>query len=215
MKKFAVILSGCGVFDGSEIHEACLSLLAIKKQGFDYDIFAPDFDQHHVINHFTGKEMNEKRNVLVESARIARGQITSLDELDMENYAALIIPGGFGVAKNISSYGIDRDDFEVDIEVERVIKEAYTQGKPIGALCIAPVVIAKILGNVLLTVGEDQQTIQDIEKMGAKHQKTKETEVLIDKAYKVVSTPCYMLDADIVQIAESADNLVIAVKEML
>ncbi len=197
-KKFAVILSGCGVYDGAEIHEATLTLLAIKKQGFEYDIFAPDYDQEHVINHLIGKEMNEKRNILVESARIARGNIKSLDELNVDDYSAIIFPGGFGVAKNLCSFAFDGTECEVDVET-----------------CIAPVIITKILGNIEVTVGDDGETIGAIENMGGKHKLTKHGEVVVDKANKIVSTPCYMLDASIVEVAEGIENMIKAVKEIL
>lgn len=211
MKKFAVILSGNGVFDGTEIHEATLTLLAIKKSGADYSIFAPDIPQHHVINHLTGKEMPETRNVLVESARIARGKIEPLDAFNARNFDALIFPGGFGAAKNLSSWAFDGPACKVNAGVEKAIKDMVSLKKPIGALCISPVLLAKVLGKIELTIGNDQATAAGVEKTGAKHIKATHGEVVRDPHHPIFTTPCYMLDADIVQIAEGADNIVKAI----
>lgn len=212
MKKFAVVLSGNGVLDGSEIHEATLTLLAIKQQGADYEIFAPDIDQHHVINHMTGKEMSEKRNVLVESARIARGKIKPLSRFEANQFDAIIFPGGFGVAKNLSTFAFDGAHCQVDRDVETAVKDMRAHDKPIGALCISPVVITRILGNVEVTIGDDPEVTQAIEKMGGTHKLTSHGQVVVDKNHNVYTTPCYMLDANITQIYEGATNIV---KEMM
>lgn len=214
MKKVAVILSGSGVFDGAEIHEATLTLLAIAKHRAKYEIFAPNVEQHHVINHITGEEMPEKRNVLIESARIARGDINSLSEFDAKQFDALIFPGGFGAAKNLSNFAFAGTNCQVNEEVQNTIKAMHAEKKPIGALCIAPVLIAKVLGNVELTIGQDEGTANAVEALGAKHVKTDHGEVVVDKENKIVTTPCYMLDANIVQIAEGAENVVKAILEM-
>ncbi|MCF8296507.1 MAG: isoprenoid biosynthesis glyoxalase ElbB [Saprospiraceae bacterium] len=208
MKKFAVVLSGCGVFDGAEIHEAIMTLLAIKKQGADYDIFAPNIPQHHVINHITGEEMNEKRNVLIESARIARGKISDLKDFKAENYDALIFPGGFGAAKNLSTFAFKGADSEVNSDVEIAIKSMFKLKNPIGALCIAPAVLAKVLGNIEVTIGQDAGTAEQIEKAGAKHITSNNGEVVIDEKNKIFTNPCYMLEANIVHIEEGAGNVV-------
>jgi enhancing lycopene biosynthesis protein 2 len=208
MKKFAVVLAGCGVYDGSEIHEATLSLYAIKKQGAEYEIFAPDIDQHHVINHITGEEIPEKRNVLVEAARIARGKIKPLSEFKAEAFDAILFPGGFGAAKNLCSFAFDGPDCKVNADVERAVRTMHQASKPIGALCISPVVVARILGGVELTIGQDKETISAIETMGGKHKNTNHGEVIIDKQHNVFTTPCYMLDADIAQIGDGAENIV-------
>lgn len=208
MKKFAVVLSGCGVFDGAEIHEATLTLLAIAKQGASYEIFAPDINQLHVINHYTHQEMLEKRNVLIESARIARGKIKPLSQFRANDFDAVIFPGGFGAAKNLSTVAFDGPNARVNTDVEAAVKAMHKAGKPIGALCIAPAVIARILGNVEVTIGNDPGTAAAIEKMGGKHIKATHGEVVIDKKNKVFTTPCYMLDATIVQIYEGAMNVV-------
>jgi len=208
MKKFAVVLSGCGVFDGAEIHEATLTLLAIAQAGATYEIFAPDIDQHHVINHYTHKEMAEKRNVLVESARIARGRISPLSKFDARHFDAIIFPGGFGAAKNLSTVAFDGPEAKVNPDVEAAVKAMHRAGKPIGALCIAPAVIAKILGGVEVTIGNDPGTIGAIRKMGGKHVETTHGEVVADKKNKIFSTPCYMLDATIVDIYHGATRIV-------
>jgi len=208
-KKIAVILSGCGVYDGAEIHEATMTLWAIAKNGANYQIFAPDREQHHVINHLSGDEMNESRNVLIESARIARGDVKPLDQFSAYEFDALIIPGGFGAAKNLSTFAFEGADCSVDPEVERSIREMVGQEKPVGALCIAPVILARLLGN------KDQGTASAVEQMGATHFATDHGEVVVDKNYKLVTTPCYMLDASIIQIAEGADNVVKAMLKLI
>jgi enhancing lycopene biosynthesis protein 2 len=212
MKKFAVVLAGCGVFDGAEIHEATLTLLALDQQGVDYDIFAPDIDQHHVVNHLTGEEMDEIRNVLVESARIARGKIHSLDKFSAAGYDAILFPGGFGAAKNLSTVAFDGPNASVNPEVESAVKAMHAASKPIGALCIAPAVIARVLGEVEVTIGSDPGTAQAIEQMGGKHTQASHGEVVVDEKNLVFTTPCYMLDATISQIYHGAYNVV---KEML
>jgi enhancing lycopene biosynthesis protein 2 len=211
MKKFAVVLSGNGVYDGAEIHEATLTLLAIKKLGADYSIFAPDIAQHHVVNHLTGEEMPETRNVLVESARIARGKISNLNSFNAREFDALIFPGGFGVAKNLSTWAFNGPDCKVNSDVEKAIKDMSSLQKPIGALCISPVVIAKILGNVEVTIGQDKATAEAVEKTGARHVNTSHGDVVRDSHRPIFTTPCYMLDADIVQIADGAENIVKAI----
>lgn len=208
MKKFAVVLSGCGVRDGAEIHEAVLTLLAIKKHGADYEIFAPDVMQHHVVNHVTGMESDEKRNVLIESARIARGHIRPLHEFNARSFDALVFPGGFGVAKNLCTYAFDGAECKVNHDVEKAVKDMVTLHKPIGAMCISPVVISKILGNVEVTVGEDAGTVNDVIKMGSTHRRTTHGEVVKDEHKLIYTTPCYMLDANILQIELGTYNLI-------
>lgn len=215
MKNFAIILAGCGVYDGAEIHEAVMAMYAVMKNGAEYQLFAPDITQHHVVNHLTGAEMPETRNVLVESARIARGKIKPLTDLDMRSFDALLFPGGFGVAKNLCSFAFKGADCEVHPQVSKVVRDAVSLRKPLGALCISPVILAKVLGDVELTIGSDTGTAAAVEKMGAKHKNTSHGQVVTDTRHKVFTTPCYMLDATILQIAEGADNIVKAMlKEM-
>lgn len=215
MKKFAIVLSGCGVFDGAEIHEATLTMLAIMKNGAEYEIFAPDISQHHVINHITGEEMNETRNVLIESARIARGNIKDLKEYNASDFDALILPGGFGAAKNLCDFAFKGADCTVNEDVRYAVKQTADKKKPIGALCISPVIMAKIFGNIELTIGQDAGTAEAVEKMGATHKQTNHGDVVIDEKNNVFTTPCYMLDANILEIAKGASNIVKAMLERM
>jgi len=212
MKKFAVVLAGCGVFDGAEIHEATLTLLAIVKNGCSYEVFAPDRTQHHVVNHLTGKEMPESRNVLVESSRIARGKAHPMEEFDPDDFDALIFPGGFGVAKNLITWAIDGDQCRVDESVEKALRSMKMANKPIGAMCISPVLLAKIFPGIKLTTGNDHISADFIRKMGSEYVVATHAEVIVDKQAKIFTTPCYMLDAAITDIEKGTDNLV---KEML
>lgn len=212
MKKFAVVLAGCGVFDGAEIHESVLTLLAIEKLGATFQCFAPDREQHHVLNHLTGKAMNESRNVLVEAARIARGKIQSLSSFHAGDWDALIIPGGFGAAKNLCSWAFEGDRCKVNPDVERAIKAMFEANKPIGAMCIAPVILGKLFKGTNLTTGQDPASQAFIEKFGNKYTQTTHGEVVVDPVRKLFSTPCYMLDAGIVQIQQGTENIV---REML
>ena len=213
--RFAVVLSGSGVFDGAEIHEATFTMYSIIKNGGSYEIFAPNIEQHHVINHITGEEMNEKRNVLIESARIARGDIRDLNEFNADDFDAIIFPGGFGVAKNLSDFAFKGPELTVLPAIEKSIKDMVKANKPIGALCISPVVIAKVLKDVELTIGQDEGTAQAINALGATHKTTEHGEVIIDEKYKVATTPCYMLDANIVDIHNGAVNIVNAMIELI
>lgn len=215
MKKFAVVLSGCGVYDGAEIHEATLSLLAIAKQGGSYEIFAPDINQHHVINHITGEEMDEQRNVLVEAARIARGQIRDLKEFNPASFDGLLLPGGFGAAKNLSSWAFEGADASILPEVEEAITGMVALKKPVGALCISPVILARVLGRVHLTIGNDEATIDALESLGATHVYATHGEVVVDPDHNLVTTPCYMLEATIDQIADGANNMVDAMFKLM
>ncbi|HPK05465.1 MAG TPA: isoprenoid biosynthesis glyoxalase ElbB [Bacteroidales bacterium] len=215
MKKFAIVIAGSGVFDGAEIHEAVMTMLAVKKAGDDYQMFAPDAMQHHVINHLTGEEMPENRNVLVESARIARGNIKPLAEYDAKQYDALIFPGGFGVAKNLCTFAFDGPDCKVNPDVEKAVLTTHALKKPIGALCIAPALISRLLGDVEVTIGEDAGTAEAIAKMGSKHIKTTHGEVVFDKKNNVFTTPCYMLNASIADIELGARNIVNAMLEVM
>ena len=212
--KFAIVLSGSGVYDGSEIHEATMTMLAIVRNGGTYKIFAPDVDQHHVINHLTGETMNESRNVLVESARIARGEISPLSDYKAEDFDSVIFPGGFGAAKNLCTFAFEGKDCSVNKMVESVIKESHTAKKPIGALCIAPVLITKVLGEVDVTIGNDEATVTAIEEMGGVHIPALHEEIVVDRANRIVTNPCYMLGGSIDDVATGADNVVKALIEL-
>jgi enhancing lycopene biosynthesis protein 2 len=207
-KKFAIIIGGCGHRDGSEIHETTLTMLAIEKHKCSYELFAPDRDQYHVINHLTGSEMAETRNLMVEAARIARGNIKSLDDFKAVDFDAVIFPGGFGVAKNFFNYAFKGVKATVDEQIEQIIHEIKALDKPIGALCIAPVLLAKVLNDITVTVGNDDATAHAITLMGSHTVNTSAAEVISDKVNKIFTTPAYMLDSTIAEIAEGADNLI-------
>jgi enhancing lycopene biosynthesis protein 2 len=213
--KIGVLLSGCGVYDGAEIHESVLTLLAISRHGAEAVCYAPNIPQHHVVNHLTGEETQETRNVLVESARIARGQIRDLARFDVADIDALVLPGGFGAAKNLSSFAFDGAGCTVNPQVAAAITATVAAGKPVGALCIAPAVLAKVLGAVDLTIGQDEGTAAALESLGARHKKTQATEVVVDRDKRIVTTPCYMLESSVAQIADGADNAIRAVLELV
>lgn len=210
--RIAVILSGCGVYDGAEIHESVLTLLALDRAGAAYQCFAPDVDQHHVVNHMSGDEMAETRNVLIESARIARGEIKPLSDFKADDFDGIIFPGGFGAAKNLSSFAFDGAECSVNAEVQSSVNDMVKADKPIAALCIAPAVMAKILEGCTVTIGQDDATAGAIETMGATHAKTLHGGVVRDDRYKLVTAPCYMLESSVSQIADGAAN---AVAELL
>jgi len=213
-KNIAVVLSGCGHQDGAEIHEATLTLWAIHKHGADYQCFAPDIAQHHVLNHITGQEMHEQRNVLIESARIARGNILPLEEYQADRFVGLVIPGGFGAAKNLCTYAFDGVDCTVNDEVARAVRETHAAGKPLGALCIAPVILARVLGKGTLTIGQDETTANNLITMGARHKATWQGEVCVDRGNKLVTTPCYMLDSRVDQIGTGVEGVIKAMLDL-
>lgn len=215
MKKIAIILSGCGVYDGTEIHEATMSMLAVDQQGAQYELFAPDIDQHHVINHLTGKQNQETRNVLVESARIARGKIKNIKEFNVAESDTLLFPGGFGAAKNLSDYAFEGAAMKVNADVEKAILSMHAAGKPIGALCIAPVLLAKVIEGCNVTIGNDKDTATHIEQMSSQHSITSATGIVIDEKNKLVTTPCYMLGTRISEIYEGARKVVEALMKMI
>ncbi len=213
-KSIAVVLSGCGHLDGAEIHEATLTLLAIHRAGADFQCYAPDREQFHVINHITGEPTDEKRNILVESARIARGNVKNLHDYSPENHDALVLPGGFGAAKNLSTFAFDGADCTVEKSVEKAVTDTSKAGKPIGALCIAPVILAKLIHGAKVTLGNDLQVEENIVKMGGTHTTTGHGEIVVDRENRLVTTPCYMLDSRVDQIADGADRLIRELLEM-
>lgn len=216
MKKIGVILSGCGVYDGTEIHEAVLTLLALDKAAAEAVCFAPDIVQNHVINHRTGEVMEkETRNVLIESARISRGAIRDLREIDTLILDGLILPGGFGAAKNLSDYAFKGADCGVNEEVVKAIRSFYRSGKPIGLMCISPVLAAKVLGseNIDVTIGNDAATAEDIRSMGARHVEATVDQVVVSADGLVITTPAYMLGPSISDVAKGVDSLVAHVLE--
>ena len=217
-KKVAVILSGCGVYDGSEIQEAVATLLALDNHGLEAVCFAPDIEQMHVIDHLKGTPMHdEKRNVLIESARIARGKISALNPSDMDNMDALMMPGGFGAAKNLCNYAVAGVDLEVNELVRESINKIHQAGKPIVSLCISPVILAKIFKehSPKLTVGGYGDDAKNIEAMGAVHVITTHEQITVDEKLKIITSPCYMMDATVGQIFRGVDNAVAQLKEMI
>ena len=208
MKKFALVLSGCGVYDGAEIHESVTAMLAICRKGHCYQVFAPDVPQFHVINHITGETIQQERNVMVETARISRGNVQPLTSFDASQYDALLFAGGFGAAKNLSDFAFKDKDYTVLEQVGAVIKSMHAAGKPIGAMCVAPVLIADVINGVELTLGIECAASVAAQKHGAKHIVTTHGEVAVDTKNKIATTPCYMLEANIAQVAEGAENIV-------
>ncbi len=209
MKKVGVVLSGCGVFDGSEIHEAVLTLLAIDRAGAEAVCFAPDKEQLHVVNHLTGEVTSEKRNVLAESARIARGKIQPLSAADARQIDVLIVPGGFGAAKNLSDFAIRGAACQVDEDLKILTNEIYKQNKPIGFICIAPAILPKLLKTpVRLTIGNDIETAETIEEMGGTHVVCPVNDIVVDIDNKIVTTPAYMLANSISEAATGIEKLV-------
>ena len=219
MKKVGVLLSGCGVNDGAEIHESVLTMLFLDKAGVEMILMAPNIDQMHVINHYTGQEMEEYRNVLVESSRVARGEIKDMAEVSGNDLDALIIPGGFGVAKNLCDYAMAGPECSVNPDVYRLIVELRLMNKPIGAICIAPVMMAKILGeqeeSANMTIGYDETTSTDIISMGSKHIDCPATEMIIDEDKKIVTTPAYMEANSIKEAADGIEQLIKQVLSMI
>ncbi|OFI33562.1 isoprenoid biosynthesis glyoxalase ElbB [Alteromonas lipolytica] len=213
MKKVAVILSGCGVYDGAEIHESVLTLLSILKHGGSYQCFAPDKPQLHVVNHLTGEVVEgESRNVLAESARITRGKVKPVTECNADDFDLLILPGGFGAAKNLCTFAIDGPDCQFDEDVLSVCKAFAEAGKPAAYACIAPALAAKVYGtSVNLTIGNDEGTASALEQFGVKHQNCTVTDVVIDQDAKLVTTPAYMLGQNMLEVAEGLDKMVQAV----
>jgi enhancing lycopene biosynthesis protein 2 len=209
-KRVGLLLSGCGVFDGSEIHEAVLTMLFLDQAGVDIVCTAPNNDHVHVLNHMSNEEMNEIRNVLIESARIARGDIIDLKDLKAQTIDALIIPGGFGAAKNLSNFAIVGPDAVVHPEVARILEQMVAAEKPIGALGIAPATVTKALGGHRpdITIGTDLGTAEAIETMGGKHHNCNVEDICVDEKNKIVTTPAYMLGPGIQDIAVGIEKLV-------
>lgn len=208
-KKIAIVLSGCGFKDGAEIHESVLTMLSIEKHGASYECFAPDILQKKVFNHYKKNDTNEERNVLVESARIARGNIKPLSEYNAEDYDAIVFPGGFGAASSLCSFAEDGHDCKVNKDVENAILMMHQKNKPIGALCISPILIAKLIEGSKVTIGDNIEVAGTINNMGSTHINSGHDEVVIDSDNKIVTTPCYMFDSTISQVFDGVDKLII------
>ncbi len=210
MKKVAVVLSGCGVFDGAEIHESVLTLLRLEQQGASYQCMAPNIDQLHVINHLKGEVAEgESRNVLVEAARIARGEIIDLATANPADYDALIIPGGFGAAKNLSDFAVKGPDCHVNPDLLAFAQAIHQANKPVGLICIAPAMTPLLFGEgATCTIGTDQETAAAIEAMGGQHTNCLVDDIVIDEQRKLITTPAYMLAGSIIEAASGINKLV-------
>ena len=217
MKNIAVLLSGCGVYDGAEIHESVLKLLALSKAGADYQCFAPDIEQMHVVNHLNGEVSAEQtRNVLQESARIARGEVLNTTELDISLFDAMIVPGGFGAAKNLCDFAVAGSGSKLHPEVERFIQEFVLAKKPIGFMCIAPVMMPALYPNGIKgTIGNDSGTAQAYTEMGGEHCDASVEDIVVDIDNLVVSTPAYMLANSITEAQVGIEKLVKQVLKMI
>ena len=223
MKNIGVLLSGNGVYDGSEIQEAVFTLLSIAENGASYKIMAPDIEQHHVLNHLNGEEMPEKRNVLIESARIARGDIKNITDIDTSELDALVLPGGFGAAKNLTKWAFSGPDGEILPTVKNIIQKMHTEGKPIVGLCMGPTVIAKAFeGNDVvptLTVGTTAESSpyeidaisNGMENTGAVAEMKTVREITVDSVNKIITAPCYMMDASITDVRS---NIKLAINKL-
>ncbi len=214
-KKVAVILSGCGVYDGAEIYESVITLLRLDQRGVEVQCFAPNIAQHHVINHLTGEEMPESRNVLVEAARIVRGEIKDIRDASADSFDALIVPGGFGAAKNLSDFAINGAQLTVQPDVLALAQAFAAANKPVGLICIAPSMAAKIFGpGVVCTIGNDADTAAALTGMGAQHEECAVDDIVEDAQYKLVTTPAYMRAQSISEAASGINKLVDRVLEL-
>ena len=212
MVRVGVCLSGCGVFDGSEIHESVLTLLALDRGDAEVLCMAPDMPQMHVIDHRTGKPTGEQRNALTEAARIARGKIVPLAQVRARELDALILPGGFGAAKNLCDFAVAGADAKARADLQRLLREMLAARKPIGAVCIAPAAVAAALKgsgtSVTLTIGDDADTARALEAMGARHEPCPVDEFRVDVQHRIVSTPADMYDARLRDVAQGVERLV-------
>jgi len=220
MAKIGVVLSGCGVFDGAEIYESVLTLYFLQKNGAEVMIMAPDVDQMHVINHLKGEPVEgETRNVLVESARIARGDIKDIADVKASEFDALFFPGGFGAAKNLTTFAVDGPDCQINPDVKRLVKETLSAKKPLAALCIAPALIAKAMEGTgiktSITIGNDEGAAGGINALGANHIECPVKEFIIDRENKIVTSPAYMLGQNIVEVAVGIEKTCKAFLELI
>jgi enhancing lycopene biosynthesis protein 2 len=216
-KRIGVVLAGCGVYDGSEIHEAVVTLLALDRRGAEAVCCAPDVAQMHVVNHLTGEPTpGESRNVLVESARIARGKVQDVAHVRASDLDGLVLPGGFGAAKNLCDFAVKGKDCAVHPEVARLVREVHAAGKPVAAICIAPALLARVLGSEApqLTIGTDPGTAAALEAMGARHVACPVRETVVDRERRLVTTPAYMLAGRISEAADGIDSAIGALLEM-
>ena len=214
--KFAIVLSGCGQHDGSETHEVILTLLSLAQEKIEWDAFAPDIPQQQVINHLTEQpQENEKRQVLIESARLVRGKIKPITEADVSVYDAIIFPGGFGAVSNLCNWGEKGTDFTMNKDVATFLDQAVLNKKPLGFICIAPMIIPKIYKNAKLTIGNDDGLAEQIHSMGSTHAACEASDVIIDKEHNVVSTPANMVANGIDEVYVGIHKLVKELSHMV
>jgi enhancing lycopene biosynthesis protein 2 len=225
--KIGVLLSGCGVYDGAEIHESVLALLAIAEQGHETVCIGVNQDQYHVINHTNGEEMNEKRNMFIEAARIARGEITEINDLDPADIDMLVIPGGFGSAKNFTKWAFEGPEGQILPEVKLLLVNLVNIGKPIVALCVSPVVVAKAFEDtdlsLSLTLGTNEESSpsdiegfsKGLEATGAKPVMKSKSDVLVDESNKIVTAPCYMMDTDLITLRNNIKDAIVAAEKLV
>lgn len=219
MAKVGILLAGCGVYDGSEIHETVISMLALDRAGLQVQCLAPSMKQMHVMDHLRGEEQEEERNVLVESARIARGEVLSLADAKVADFDALVIPGGFGVAKNLCDFATKGAECSVNPQVESFVLGMVEAGKPIAALCIAPALVARILGGagkkVKVTIGNDADVAAKINAMGAEHVECEVGDCMVDQEFNVLSTPAYMRASCISEAAAGIEKTISTLADKL
>ncbi len=225
--KIGVLLSGCGVYDGAEIQEAVLTLLAIEEIGAKAVCISINKDQHHVVNHLTGEEMPEKRNILVESARIARGEVLDIGSVEPADIDALVIPGGFGSAKNFTEWAFEGPAGSIDPKVKLLLVNLINIGKPIAALCVSPIVVAKAFeGSAVhpsMTLGSDKEASpydiggfsDGLTSTGAIAHMKSIREIQIDEVNKIVSAPCYMMEASILDVRKNIRKAIEALRDLV
>lgn len=217
MKKYCVLLSGCGHRDGSEINEAVFSLLSLSQNGIEFDIFAPNREQYDTLDHLTGEVITPKRNILQESARIARGQIRALEDFDINNYAALILPGGYGALKNFTNFPADADEWELKPDIADLILSFYNSQKPIGAICIFPAILAILFKdkNIRVTTGLNPDSKKMIDFTEAEIVLVDSDEIVLDENSLIISTPAFMNDTSLAKVYSGIDKLIKQVKSMV
>lgn len=215
MKKIAFILSGCGGMDGSEIHETMYSFLAAKQLGFEYECFAEDKNQIFVKNHLNGKIVEEYRNILVESSRLTKNEVKNINDLDADEFDVLFFPGGIGSVINISTYYLDNTGYIVSEKVQEIIMKFYKKSKAICAICIAPMILVKILKNIKLTIGNDKKIAKIIEDNSNFHIETTSGNICIDEKNKIFSSPCFMLTKNILDIYNEVYKILSEVKKII
>ncbi len=224
--KIGILLSGCGVYDGAEIQESVLAMLAIEEAGHEYICIGVNHDQHHVVNHINGEEMKETRNMLVEAARIARGEIVDIENIILRDLDVLLIPGGFGSAKNFTSWAFEGPDGHILPSVQKIILEMNQMKKVIIALCVSPIVLAKAFEgsdtSPSMTIGSDKEgspyEISDfsggMERIGAQTEMKTIREIQIDKENKIITAPCYMMNASISEIRKNIQQAIEGLKHL-